>query len=376
VVDSRNRHIGLQFGANLASLTSTHCSTMPSLSLRQRRLRETGGVLLLHFFLYIRGMFIRTIRDAINDAFDSDSDSDSFMSTGLSDSEDLLSTTSAMSNGTESDSSTTHETTDSDDSSTDSEDDETNILMNGFPATFLLPIVEEFVRVSETRYLVPRVNLPKTEIWIRNIVGDDPDKRFRMFFRMSQPSVANLLRLIERHPIFYNESTMPQRPVSHQLLTFLFFMAADGSAGSWVRIGAQMGIGEGTVQLYVNRVLTAILSREEELIVWPDPNTESYRKTTDLHLLRHGLPDCLGFVDGTQFPIFRKPIGDNGKAYYDRHDRYSFNATVIVDADTRILYTALGCEIPSVTTFLIFNRYRIFPRQQRTTTDRPLDPPE
>jgi hypothetical protein len=170
-------------------------------------------------------------------------------------------------------------------------------------------------------------------------------KRYKAHFRVSKPSYEALLQLIETYPVLYNNSTCEQAPVGKQLHVALYYFGCDGSAGSWIQVGSRFGIGEGTVQLVVNRVLTAILDYEDDLVKWPQPGTEQYQRTIDMHLHLHGFPNCLGFVDGTHFNPFRRPFGNGSNAYWNYHDRYSLNGLFIVDAETRILFTALGCII-------------------------------
>ena len=109
-----------------------------------------------------------------------------------------------------------------------------------------------------------------------------------------------------------------------------------------MKVSEFFGIGEGTVHLYVYRVVTAILSLEKRLIQWPKPGTADYKATTDMHLYYHGFPNCVGFVDGSHFALWRKPIVQ-GNTYFTRHDEYALNGTFVVDAETRILYAAIGC---------------------------------
>ena len=51
-----------------------------------------------------------------------------------------------------------------------------------------------------------------------------------------------------------------------------------------------------------------------------------------MHLNLHGLPNCLGFVDGSLLPLFRKPTVQV-ETYWDH---YSLNMTWIVDAESRL----------------------------------------
>ena len=48
-----------------------------------------------------------------------------------------------------------------------------------------------------------------------------------------------------------------------------------------------------------------------------------------------GFEGCVGFVDGTTFPIYQRP-GYDGEVFFDRKKRYSLNTQVICDCDKNI----------------------------------------
>ena len=121
------------------------------------------------------------------------------------------------------------------------------------------------------------------------------------------------------------------------------YLCSDGRAGSHIRLSALGGYGEGTIGLYVGRVVEALLSFEDDLIRWPVPGTDDYQHNTDIHFHLHGFPNCVGMVDGTLVPLWRRPSKD-GSAYIDRKDRYSLNATLVVNVETRILLLGVGCK--------------------------------
>jgi hypothetical protein len=100
------------------------------------------------------------------------------------------------------------------------------------------------------------------------------------------------------------------------------------------------------VHNYVEKFLTAVLSLKEEYIVWPKPGTDEYHRVTQMHLIKYGFPQCLGSVDGTMVPFWRKPDGESGGFYFTRKCVYAFNLTIIVDSDTRILFAVTGSESP------------------------------
>ena len=106
----------------------------------------------------------------------------------------------------------------------------------------------------------------------------------------------------------------------------------------------QFGIGEGTVHLYVSRVTKAILALQREYIRWPEPNSLEYAEIVGRHQLEYGFPNCLGFVDGTLVPVYRKPV-TQGEHYYTHKSTHALNATVIVDSTTRILFVVAGSKI-------------------------------
>lgn len=53
-----------------------------------------------------------------------------------------------------------------------------------------------------------------------------------------------------------------------------------------------------------------------------------------------GFPGCVGFIDGTTFPIYPRP-GIDGETFFEQKNRYSINAQIVRDCDRRItaLYT-------------------------------------
>lgn len=53
-----------------------------------------------------------------------------------------------------------------------------------------------------------------------------------------------------------------------------------------------------------------------------------------------GFPGCVGFIDGTTFPMYQR-AGVDGETFFDRKKRYSINAQIVCDCDQIItaLYT-------------------------------------
>ena len=176
-----------------------------------------------------------------------------------------------------------------DDSDSDSDSDSEYPAEFGLPLNIVTPITQELQRLHTIRYLAPRIRrIPKSIEWREQLALHEPDYRFKACFRIHKSSFLTLLHLLHDHPVFHNNSMNPQRPVWQQLMVALYHFGSDGSGGASEKISIKFGIGKGTVYLYTQRVITAILEHTTRLIRWPKPGTRGYRNTVDLHLHFHG----------------------------------------------------------------------------------------
>ena len=62
---------------------------------------------------------------------------------------------------------------------------------------------------------------------------------------------------------------------------------------------------EGSVENYTKRCINALLSMESDVVFWPD--LEERKEIARRIENRRRLPSCIGFVDGTLFPLEYKP---------------------------------------------------------------------
>ena len=210
---------------------------------------------------------------------------------------------------------------------------------------FIKHLMKRLERIKSNRYLhrPKRRTKAEADALIPRWVLDDSilsDRNFKTLYRLTRQSFTALLHLIEDNPIFYNNSHCPQRPVKRQLQITLYHFGS-GPSHSRIRTAIQFGCSEGTVHLYVKRVTTAILDHQDEYIQWPTPNSLEYRQIIERHHLKYGFPNCLGFVDGTTTPVYRKPT-EQGEQYFNRKSNYALNTTIIVDSTTKILFVVAG----------------------------------
>jgi hypothetical protein len=120
------------------------------------------------------------------------------------------------------------------------------------------------------------------------------------------------------------------------------YLGADGNGISNTHLGVAFEIGCGTVELYRARATKAFLSLRPSVVQWP---CQADRAAISRRLAgKDGsgcFTDCVGLIDGTLFPLDRKPEL-NGEDYFSRKGSYSVAAQVVCDDHGRILDLNLG----------------------------------
>ncbi|OQV23002.1 hypothetical protein BV898_03052 [Hypsibius exemplaris] len=192
--------------------------------------------------------------------------------------------------------------------------------------------------ISSQRYLAPRKAVRKNTFAMEGLFELD-DKRFRQDIRMSKVAFFSLLHRLQEHPVFQNNSLCPQSPVKLQLAVALYRFGSFGSSASLGKIARHFGISEGSVHLYTERSLVAILSLEEALVRWysDEEKKEIKRRIKETS----GFPNCVGYVDGTLAVFGMKPTL-NGEDYHSRKSRYGLSVLIVCDDDRRIRYIFTG----------------------------------
>lgn len=178
-----------------------------------------------------------------------------------------------------------------------------------------------YIMALSTRFIErPRKDRSKTNLhfYFTEVFPHLSDAAFRSCFRTTKEGFKSLMDLLQGHNIFYNKSTYPQAHPGWQLAVALMRIGTYGNGASAVRVEGTLFLGQGTVTLYTNRVITAILSKRNQWLAWPDA---ARRREMREVLAPEGFPGCVGFVDGTTIPLAQKPAAD-GETYHDRHERH------------------------------------------------------
>jgi hypothetical protein len=122
--------------------------------------------------------------------------------------------------------------------------------------------VQALLSILKTRYLNPRIPVPKRDTlslaW-QYVLTPSHHDRFIQLLRISPTAFDVLLDLIRDHPIFYNNSPMPQTPVETQLAVTLWRLGRFGNAASVMDAARTAGISEGSVKDFTDRCFQAIL---------------------------------------------------------------------------------------------------------------------
>lgn len=117
-------------------------------------------------------------------------------------------------------------------------------------------------------------------------------------------------------------------------------MEMDGNGVSVGRTARFYGIRIGTVFLYTERVLMALLCLKNQFITWPDYGERDMISRKIKH--KHGLPGCTGIIDGTHVNSASRPAIDP-ETFFNRKQHYSFNVLLVSDDRRKIRFYLSRC---------------------------------
>jgi hypothetical protein len=149
--------------------------------------------------------------------------------------------------------------------------------------------------------------------------GDDNRDRlnneeFLHDFRVTRTFFFSLVERISDHPVVQPKGPgRRQRPVAHQLLTYLHYLGKQASGANNPSTRSRFGIGRGTAELYKRRCVKALLSLGPEAVSWPDKD-ERREIATRIEGNFHWV-NCIGTVDGTLFPLTYAPRSNDASDY-------------------------------------------------------------
>ena len=163
---------------------------------------------------------------------------------------------------------------------------------------------------------------------------------FLRTFRLSRRSFRLLEEELRRTPVFSNlpVGRRAPRPLYQQLLVFLYRTGRYGNGGSDHEVGLYFGIASGSVRNYIQNIVRALKTIEDEVVSWP---TQDERNAMKTRLASTGFRHCVGIADGTFVVLTRKPKIYH-ECYFCRKSCYAINVLVICDDRGKILYYLAG----------------------------------
>lgn len=198
-------------------------------------------------------------------------------------------------------------------------------------------LYENLLIVVSHRYGIDRGKVLKSRVWICMVFPNLDETRFRQIVRVNRAQFDVILSLIQNNPVF-NCAPNRQYPVFVQLALILYRLGCYGESASIGKIATLFGIGDGgKIDKITKRVLTALLKLESRFLYWPN-KTE---KDVIISETIHKLPQCIGYLDGTEIKLAERPCVDPD-SFYSRKQHFSIKAQAVCDYKLKIRHLYVG----------------------------------
>ncbi|WVR09863.1 hypothetical protein IAU60_006939 [Kwoniella sp. DSM 27419] len=181
-----------------------------------------------------------------------------------------------------------------------------------------------------------RVPAPSWRDNIPPLLQDGGISHFQAF-RMSRARLLEISDLFSNDIVFNVSRTCPQPPPLYQIAA-LIYQLAHGT--SYRQIAKVFGVQTGTISSWTWRALIAIVRLKDNYIYWP--SAQERRNTAAYWLAHHGIPPCVGLIDGCHTHLYERPSLEDGSAFYCRHGKYGYNNMLVVDHTRQVRYLHTG----------------------------------
>ena len=210
-----------------------------------------------------------------------------------------------------------------------------------------------YVKLVNNRYLEPRGKnrvYKGRSVFMRHLhdkVGEKEymnEKEFLRTYRMNRRNFNKMVDELKDHHNFINckkTAKENKEKLEEHLLHFLNFVGTfgDGASNDKSRFKYEKGVG--TYENYRNRIIDAIIDNMKDKYYY-SPNKEERKDIAHEIYQKYGFPNCLGFIDGTLFPLFFKPRRADCGDYFGRKLGYALSVLVICDHNLCIRYFNAG----------------------------------
>ncbi|KAI7874185.1 uncharacterized protein EV154DRAFT_578454 [Mucor mucedo] len=161
--------------------------------------------------------------------------------------------------------------------------------------------------ILSQRYLVSRDMVPKCSIMQKiSLLRVLDEGRVRQEIRMDLSSFDALYLKIMSHSVYNPQNGTPQIPLKVQMIVALERLGYYGNGASIGKFARAGRISERAVVCFTKRFIIAVISNlAKEYLRWP---TAEERKIINKEIEEeYGFPECVGFVDGSLFPLSNRP---------------------------------------------------------------------
>jgi hypothetical protein len=197
------------------------------------------------------------------------------------------------------------------------------------------------------RYLFPRGKYRKVNdgVFVRDLNGEGErpwftDEEFKQKYRVSREALDHIYEKVKDHKVFKNKRGPRQLHPKYQLMVLLDYLGTEGSGANNPRQRSYFHIGRGTAHNARKRARKAILSLGPEYYYWPDEDER--KKISERYRKKFNLPNCVGVIDGTLFPLLFSPQTEDAADYHGRKYQWSLTCVVVSDDKRRIRWYVTG----------------------------------
>ena len=122
-----------------------------------------------------------------------------------------------------------------------------------------------------------------------------------------------ILERISDDDAFISHNAKAKCSASLHLLVLLKFLGSNGNEASTFKLAMYFHLSHGGFCLVLKRMVKVLLKHKASTVFWPD--AEEKKEISARIEAKYGFPNCVGYIDGTLFPLELKPK-KNGEDYF------------------------------------------------------------
>lgn len=192
--------------------------------------------------------------------------------------------------------------------------------------------------IAKNSAYVVRQSVPKSHHFLTEVVPNLDEKRFKILTRMSWENFNKVLGMIKDDLVFNGPNSWKQFPVHKQLMIVLYRLGSSGEGNTLFKISALFGVSDGgAIDKITRRVFIAILRLKDTYLNWPSVT----ERATICKETFNELPNCIGYIDGTEVKLAEKPFYD-AESYFSRKHIYSLKVQAVCDFRKKIRHIVTG----------------------------------